>query len=89
MTKIEQGIVPEHDHHQFAGESNQETRGLNSHESVERCDLLPRESSRANEVTMEQAGRCELDAIEGPSLGRVRLQTIASKGFGRHVENQC
>ena len=25
---------------------------------------------------MEQVGRCELDAIEGPSLGRLQLQTM-------------
>ena len=76
MTKIAQGTVPEYDHHQLAGESNQETRGLNSHESVERCDLLPRASSRANEVTMEQFERGELDAIEGPSLGRQQTQMM-------------
>ena len=63
-------------HHQLAGESNQECRGLNSRESEERCDPLPREFSRANEVTMEQVERCELDAIEGPSLGRLQLQTM-------------
>ena len=88
-TTIERETFPEYDHHQLAGETNQEFYGLNSRESEGRCDPLPPESSRANEVTMEQAGRCELGAIEGPSLGRVRLQTIASKGFGRHVENQC
>ena len=76
MTKIAQGTVPEYDHHQLAGESNQETRGLNSHESVERCDLLPRASSRADEVTMEQFERGELDAIEGPSLGRQQTQMM-------------
>ena len=75
MTKIAQGTVPEYDHHQLAGGSNQETRGLNSHGSVERCDLLPRESL-ANEVTMEQFERCELDAIEGPSLGRLQTQML-------------
>ena len=74
MTKIEQGTVPQYGHHQLAGEPNQEPRGLNSHENVERCDPLPRESSRASEVTMEQAERCELDAIEGLSLGRLQLQ---------------
>ena len=73
MTKIEQGTVPEYDHNQLAGESNQEPRGLNSHESEERCDPLPCDSSRANEVTMEQVERCELGAIEGPSLGRLQL----------------
>ena len=44
------------DHHQLAGESHQECYGLNSRESEERCVPLPLESSRANEVTMEQAG---------------------------------
>ena len=44
-----------------------------------RCGPLPRESSRANEVTMEQAERCELDAIEGPSLGRLQLQTMLQR----------
>ena len=53
--------------------------GLNSRESEERCDRLPRESSRANEVTMEQVERCELDAIEGPSLGRLQLQTMLQR----------
>ena len=76
MTAIEQGTFPEYDHHQLAGGSNQECRGLNSHESEERCDPLPRESSRANEVAMEQAERCELGAIEGPSLGRLQLQAM-------------
>ena len=56
----------------IAGESNQECHGLNSRESEERCDPLPRESSRANEVAMEQVERCELGAIEawieGPAL---------------------
>ena len=65
VTAIEQGTIPEYDHHQLAGESNQECRGLNSRESEERCDPLPRESSRANEVTMEQVERRELGAIEG------------------------
>ena len=83
MTAIEQGTFPEYDHHQTAGESNQECRGLNSHESEERCDRLPRESSRANEVTMEQVERRELDAIEGPSLGRLQLQTLLY-GLLRH-----
>ena len=78
MTKIAQGTVPEYDHHQLAGGSNQETRGLNSHGSVERCDLLPRESL-ANEVTMEQFERCELDAIEGPSLGRLQTQMLLQR----------
>ena len=81
MTKIEQGTVPEYDHHQLAGESNQETRGLNSHGSVECCDLLPREPSRANEVTMGQFERCELDAIEGPSLGRLQTQTMLQRAL--------
>ena len=53
LTAIERETFPEYDHHQLAGESNQETRGLNSHGSVERCDLLSREPSRANEVIME------------------------------------
>ena len=79
MTKIEQGTLPEYDHHQLAGESNQETRGLKSRESEERCDPLPRESSRANEVTMEQVERCELGAIEGPSLGRQQTQTLLQR----------
>ena len=79
MTKIEQGTLPEYDHHQLAGESNQETRGLNSRESEERCDPLPSESSRANEVTMEQVERCELGAIEGPSLGRQQIQTLLQR----------
>ena len=65
MTAIEQETFPEYDHHQLAGELNQECRGLNSRESEERCDPLPRESSRANEVTMEQVERRELGAIEG------------------------
>ena len=67
MTAIEQGTFPEYNHRQLAGESNQECRGLNSHESEERCDPATHESSRANEVTMEQVERCELNAIEGPS----------------------
>ena len=83
MTKSEQGTVPEYDHHQLAGESNQETRGLNSHGSAERCDLLPRASSRANEVTMEQFERGELDAIEGPSLGRLQTQTMLQRHLNR------
>ena len=92
MTKIEQGTtVPEYDHHQLAGESNQETRGLNSHGSVARCDLLPRESL-ANEVTMEQFERCELDAIEGPSLGRrLQTQTMLQRVLADmlNVEHRC
>ena len=28
---------------------------------------------------MEQVGRCELDAIEGPSLGRLQLQTMLQR----------
>ena len=79
MTTSEREIFPEYDHHQLAGESNQECYGLNSRESEERCDPLPRESSRANEVTMEQVERCELDAIEGPSLGRLQLQTMLQR----------
>ena len=79
MTKIEQGIVPEYGHHQLAGESNQETRGLNSHVDVERCGLLPRASSRANEVTMGHFERGELVAIGGPSLGRQQTQTILQR----------
>ena len=62
-TAIEQGTFPEYDHHRIAGGSNQECRGLNSHEGEGRCDPLPRASSRANEVTMEQVERCELGAI--------------------------
>ena len=81
VTAIEQGTIPEYDHHQLAGESNQECRGLNSRESEERCDPLPRESSRANEVTMEQVERCELDAIEGPSLGRLQSQTMLQRAL--------
>ena len=67
MTAIEGETFPEYDHHQLAGESNQEHHGLKSRESKGRLDPLPRESSRVNEVTMEQAERCELGAIEGPS----------------------
>ena len=95
MTTIERETFPEYDHHQLAGgEPNQVCYGLNSRESEERCDPLPRESSRANEVTMEQVERCELGAIEGPSLGRLQLQSYGRwcKGlrpFGRYVENQC
>ena len=44
VTAIEQGTFPEYNHRQLAGESNQEFRGLNSHESEERCD--PRIPSR-------------------------------------------
>ena len=70
MTAIEQETFLEYDHHQLAGELNQECRGLNSRESEERCDPLPYVTSRASEVTMEQAERCELDAIEGLSYRR-------------------
>ena len=92
MTAIERETFPEHDHPQLAGESNQDCHGLKSRESEERCDPLPRESSpRANEVAMEQVGRCELDATEGPSLGRLQLQTMlqrASAGMLRiNAEN--
>ena len=75
MTNIEQGTVPEHDHHQLAGEPNQEFSGLNSRES-EQCEPLPCESFRASEAIMEQVERCELGAVEGLSLGRLQLQTI-------------
>ena len=71
MTTIERETFSEYYHHQLAGESNQVCYGLNNRESEERCDPLPLESSRANEVTMEQVERCELDAIKGPSLGRL------------------
>ena len=79
MTAIERETFPEYDHHQLAGESNLECHGLNSRESEERCDPLPREPSCANEVIMEQVERCELDATEGPSLGRLQLQTMLQK----------
>ena len=91
VTAIERGTFLEYDHHQLAGESNQECHGSNSRESEERCDPLPRESSRANEVTMEQVGRSELGAIESPSLGRLQLQTMLQRAsadmLGINAEN--
>ena len=79
ITTTERGIFPEYDHHQLAGEPNQVCYGLDSRESEERCDPLPLESSRANEVTMEQVKRFELDAIEGLSLGRLQLPTMLQR----------